>query len=114
VIYCDAYRSDFESDAFNRARPPLRTSNQILVTYPATDTRSCHRAGLVSGSFHRTTPRPHEPLHRLPEKFRREVTVPGDHAECPPASKLLDSPEVDSGHDQPGREGVPIRVPSIP
>ena len=94
------------------ATPP-HVKSITCNTHP-TDTRSCHQAGLVSGYFHSTTPRPHESLHRLPEKFRGEVTVAGDHAEGPPASKLLDSPEVDSGHDQPGREGVPIRVPSIP
>ncbi len=40
------------------------------------------------------------------EVIRCQVRVPLDHAECPPAAEVLHRPQVNTCHDEPGRERV--------
>ena len=47
------------------------------------------------------------------EVIRCQVRVPLDHAECPPAAEVLHRPQVNTCHDEPGRERVAVAVPCV-
>jgi len=42
-----------------------------------------------------------------------EVAIALHPRQCAPAARLLDSPEVHPGHDEPTRERVPVTVPGV-
>jgi len=54
-----------------------------------------------------------EPLDRCMKVLRREVSVSLNLAQGSPATKLLDRPNVYSGHSEPGPERVEVAVPGV-